>query len=108
MQQKLRGKDGQVKGIALQLPSGESGNNNLRRPLQYLDLLELDCKRDDSAKPGMNMAEIYVIDTDLAIQRVCALNANRPKRHKKLMISLELLSVMILAGCTCTHAKPCI
>ena len=41
----------------LQLPSGESGSNILRRPLQYLYPLELDCKRDDGNRPKRAAAQ---------------------------------------------------
>ena len=87
VQQILRSRDGQVRGAVLQLPSGESGSNILRRPLQYLYPLEVDCNRDDTAESGMNVLETdRRIDetpntgSDLAVQQVRTPNTNRPKR----------------------------
>jgi len=57
VQQTLKGKDGQIRGVVLQLPSGDSGSNILRRPLQYLYPLELDCKRDDGNRPKRAAAQ---------------------------------------------------
>ena len=57
VQQVLRGKDGWVRGAVLRVPSGDSGSNILRRPLQYLHPLEVDCKRTDISELRTDAAE---------------------------------------------------
>ena len=85
----------------MQLPSGESGSNILRRPLQYLYPLEVDCNRDDTAESGMNVLETdRRIDetpntgSDLAVQQVRTPNTNRPKRAAAQKVNEFIRAVM--------------
>ena len=89
VKQTLRGKDGQVRGVVLQIPSRESGSNVLRRPLQYLYPLELNCNVNNADGPesaeispdksGTGTDETAKTESSPATQQVRTLE-NRPKR----------------------------
>ena len=82
VQQVLRGKDGCVRGAVLQVPSGDSGSNIQGRPLQYLHLLEVDCKQADTMTDAAETDNGTMnIEMSPATQQECSLNdASRLKR----------------------------